>query len=182
MWTRSDEGRHWIWVNSFESQTRPTVWLNIRLHPYHKMGLLIPNRSVEEHRAFLVLAFSGEEKTDTSLNCQSVNRRRRGEVFLARDWLCIGNQWTWGRNSLYLDSQQLFNYQGRLLVGGKDESGKQLKTVWVCKVDEDRFSLFYWKVSSRADSIKDRLESVFTRLTRRNNFRWGVGKLWHRLF
>jgi hypothetical protein len=31
----------------------------------------IPNRSVEEHRAFPVLAFSGEEKTNASLNCQS---------------------------------------------------------------------------------------------------------------
>jgi hypothetical protein len=31
----------------------------------------IPNRSVEEHRAFLVLAFGSEGKTDTSLNCQS---------------------------------------------------------------------------------------------------------------
>ncbi|MBA2605981.1 MAG: hypothetical protein H0U96_03815 [Acidobacteria bacterium] len=56
-----------------------------RLHPYHKMERKIPNRSVEEHRAFLVLAFSGEKKTDTSLNCQSVSRRRLGEVFLARD-------------------------------------------------------------------------------------------------
>ncbi len=46
---------------------------------------LIPNRSVEKHRAFLVLAFSSEENPITSLNCQSDSGRRHGEVFLVDD-------------------------------------------------------------------------------------------------
>ncbi len=44
------------------SQTRRSSVIKSRLHPYHKMELLIPNRSVEAHRAFLVLAFRSEGK------------------------------------------------------------------------------------------------------------------------
>ncbi len=73
------------------SQTRRTVWSVFRLHPYYELGLLIPNRSVERHRTFLVLAFSSEDKPDTSLNCQSDSGRWLGGVFLVDDWLCIGS-------------------------------------------------------------------------------------------
>ncbi len=44
------------------SQTRPTVWSVFRLHPYHDVGLLIPNRSVENTGQFLVLALLAAKK------------------------------------------------------------------------------------------------------------------------
>jgi hypothetical protein len=67
------------------SQTRRSSVIKSRLHPYHKMELLIPNRSVEAHRAFLVLAFSREGKTDTSSDCQSCSETVQVKYFLADD-------------------------------------------------------------------------------------------------
>jgi hypothetical protein len=40
---------------------------------------------MEAHRVFLVFAFGSEEKINTSLNCQSVDRKQLGEVFLVDD-------------------------------------------------------------------------------------------------
>ncbi len=47
----------------------------------HDVGLLIPNRSVENTGQFLVLAFSSEEKTDASPVCQSDSRDGSARYF-----------------------------------------------------------------------------------------------------
>jgi hypothetical protein len=84
-------GRHWIWVNSLEEPNPSNSVTKLNLHPYHEMGQPSPNRSVDNTEQFLVLAlYAARNKTDASFDCQSVSRRRLGEVFLVDDWLCIG--------------------------------------------------------------------------------------------
>ena len=53
-----------------------------RLHPYHKMERKIPNRSVEEHRAFLVLALLAAKKKPMLRPSVKAIARRLGGVFL----------------------------------------------------------------------------------------------------
>ena len=81
------------------SQTRPTVWLNLAFIRITKWNYWFRIGVWKHTGHFLFLLFAAKEKNNASLNCQSVSRRRHGGVFLVDDWLCIGIQWTWGRNS-----------------------------------------------------------------------------------
>ncbi len=72
------------------SQTRPTVWLNFRLRPYHEMERKIPNRSVDKTPGNFLFSLLAAKKKPMLRPSVKAIARRHGEVFLARDWLCIG--------------------------------------------------------------------------------------------